>query len=140
MKFLGRKMPYGQSYVPADDISFDKSMKIRADDYVVIEHIRGRNYPFLQKFMVLINKVFDNLPEKYSHYKNETELRNALVFEAGHYDTFKDLKGNVIRVPKSVSYDKIPDDHEFEQIYNDVLDIVYLMFDSEFIEKHLTGF
>jgi len=140
MKFLGRKLPYGHSYTPADDEAFDKSRKVPPDEYVVIEYVRGRNYPFLQKFMVMTQIAFDNLPEKFGHFKNKDELRKALIFEAGHYNIRKDMKGNVVREPKSISYDSIPDDIEFEQIYNDVLDIVYAMFDSEFVDKHLINF
>ncbi len=139
MKLLGKKI-YGQTYLPAGDEAFEKSVKIPEGELVVIEYIRGRNYPFLQKFMVLTKIAFDNLPEKFGHFRNREEFRKALIFEAGHYDIRKDMKGNEVREPKSISYDSIPDDIEFEQIYNDVLDIVYLMFDSEFIEKHLTGF
>ena len=116
MKFLLVKK--GIYLIPATDADKEKFCKVGQGEFVQGEFNKKRNYKFLQKFFVLINIGFENQDFE----KNIGLYREKVMIQVGCCDTFFLDNGQINFKAKSISYDAIPDDQEFERIYNLAVD------------------
>jgi hypothetical protein len=67
--------------------------------------------------MALLNLTYEHLPEKYARsYASFEQFRYAVALEAGHCESFVSLQGEITTLPKSISYDAIPDDVKFGKV------------------------
>ncbi len=102
---------------PAYDDDKEKLKKLKPNQVVEIDLKVKRNYKHLQKFMVLINLVFENQEV----YSNKEDLRHDLLVECGYYvEVINAFSGEVRRVARSISFAKM-EQHDFDKLYNDVL-------------------
>lgn len=89
-----------------------------------------RNYPFLQKFMVMIGVIHDALPEPESIVIKGREIqpistkdstREFLTVAAGYRDVYGYPDGKVRVRAKSIAYENMKEE-EFEKLYSAVID------------------
>lgn len=79
--------------------------------------VKPRSYKHLCLAMALLTVTFEHLPEKYAKsFATFDQFRKAVALESGHSEAFITLNGEVKEVPKSISYDAIPDDVEFGRV------------------------
>ena len=120
---------------PAYNSDYDKIKKLKFGEEYQCEVLQPRNIKFHRKFFALINMVFDNQEQ----YKNSDRLRKDLIIEAGFYDEWIDIHGEIKREAKSISFGNMSEE-EFEKLYSAVIDEVvkHFHFDREDIIENLT--
>jgi hypothetical protein len=104
-------------FIPADEPSQAVMKKYPVGGVFKADVVKPRSYKFHKLCMALLNLTFENLPLKYAQSYPVFEMfRKAVALESGHSEAFVTLQGEIITVPKSISYDAIPDDVEFGQV------------------------
>ena len=74
--------------------------------------------------MALLTLTYEHLPERYAmSYPSFDTFRYAVAKEAGHCEAFVTLQGEIVEIPKSISYDAVPDDVEFGRIMASMMTI-----------------
>ena len=75
----------------------------------------SRKQESLGLFFALLNCVFDQMNEACLRvYPTETQLRMAILINVGWHETVVDMvTGEARLIPKSLSYDKLPDERVF---------------------------
>jgi hypothetical protein len=110
--------------IPVYDSDYQEKKKLKIGEVYEATIILQRNYEFLKKFMALIKLCFENLPEHYSAiYKDFNSLRYAITVESGYWEEKILLSGEVQKVAKSISFEKM-DNSEFQDLYNKAIDVV----------------
>jgi len=94
---------------------FDK-MKT-AVDYIA-NITMPRNLKFHKKYFSLVNALFD-MQERYD---DPQVFRKLLTVAAGHFDNVMLPNGRSILMPKSIAFEKMPED-EFEGFYSKTIDV-----------------
>ena len=87
---------------PAYNSDYDKVKKLKAGEEYVCEVKQPRNIRFHRKFFALINMIFDNQEV----YNNADRLRKDLIIEAGFYEEWVDVHGEIKREADSISFAK----------------------------------
>lgn len=101
-------------FVPADEPSAEACKKFKQGHAYRADVVKPRNYKHHKLCMALLNLTYENLPEKYAQsYASFDQFRYAVALESGHSEAFVTLEGQILTVPRSISYDEIPDDAEF---------------------------
>jgi hypothetical protein len=101
------------------------------EDYELIKRIpqgaiiagkteKQRNYQFHRKLFAVLKIGYDNQ----ELYDNMELYRARVLIAAGHCDIIMLESGHANFIPKSISYEAIPDDHEFGILYNKVVEKV----------------
>lgn len=104
-------------FVPADQPSLDLTRRYKIGDVYRADVVKPRSYKFHKLCMALLNLTFEQLPERYAFtFPTFDTFRYAVAKEAGHCEAFIDLQGEIVTIPKSISYDAIPDDVEFGKV------------------------
>ena len=118
MKFnLSKKGIY---YIPATDLDRDKSNKIGQGELVEVEFKKNRNYLFHKKFFVLLNIGFENQDKE----QNFALYRAKIMIQIGCCDVILLDNGSANFIPWSISYDSMPDNNTFEEVYNKAVDYI----------------
>lgn len=108
----------------ADEPSASLLRKYKVGDVYRCDIVKPRSYRHHKLCMALLNLTFENLPLKYAQsYPTFDMFRKAVALESGHSDAFVTLQGEIREVPKSLSYDAIPDDVEFGKIMSAMMTI-----------------
>jgi hypothetical protein len=111
-------------FVPSDQPSLELMRKLKVGDVYRADVVKPRSYQHHKLCMALLSLTFENLPERYSlTYPTFDMFRYAVAKEAGHCEAFVDLQGEITTIPKSISYDAIPDDVEFGKIMASMMTI-----------------
>jgi hypothetical protein len=106
-----------QGFVPADEPSLEAARKYKIGEVYRAEVVKPRSYRHHKLCMALLNLTYQTLPECYAMtFPTFDTFRYAVAKEAGHCEAFIDLQGEIVTVPKSISYDAIPDDVEFGKV------------------------
>jgi len=117
-----RRTPQG--FEPADQPSLETAQKYKIGQIYRAEVVKPRSYQHHKLCMALLSLTFENLPERYAMtYPTFDTFRYAVAKEAGHCEAFIDLQGEIVTVPKSISYDAVPDDVEFGRIMASMMTI-----------------
>lgn len=104
-------------FVPADEPSQGMMRKYKVGNVYRADVVRPRSYQHHKLCMALLSLTFENLPDRYAKsYPTFDGFRYAVAKESGHCEAFVDLQGEITTIPKSISYDAIPDDVEFGQV------------------------
>lgn len=110
--------------VPADEPSTTLLRKYKVGEVYRVDIVKPRSYKHHKLIMALLNLTFENLPEKYARsYPSFDMFRYAVALESGHAEAFVSLQGEITTVPKSISYDAIPDDVEFGRIASSMMTV-----------------
>jgi len=90
----------------------------RVGDVVKTKMSKPRNGKHHRKAFALFNFIFENQDK----YKSLEDLLVEIKLKAGHYKEHITTKGEMIYVPKSISFSKMEQD-EFDVFYNKSIDI-----------------
>lgn len=104
-------------FVAADEPSLSLLRRYKVGEVYRADVVKPRNYQHHKLCMALLNLTFEHLPEKYARsYPTFNLFRYAVALECGHAESFVSLQGEILTLPKSISYDAIPDDVEFGRV------------------------
>jgi hypothetical protein len=98
-------------FAPADEESRLLGRKFKRDQVYRAEIVKPRSYQHHKLCFAMLNLTFDN-QDRYANFEN---FRKAVAMAAGHCDEFHTLDGEVIKTPKSISFDTL-DEVEFTQV------------------------
>lgn len=111
-------------FVAADEPSMTLLRKYKVGEAYRADVVKPRNYQHHKLCMALLNLTFEHLPEKYARsYPTFDMFRYAVALEAGHSEAFVTLDGQILTIPKSISYDAIPDDVEFGRVMGSMMTV-----------------
>ena len=102
---------------PSTTEDFEKIMKPKSDE-LIIEIKQKRNVKFHRKFFALLNYVF----ERQEKYKNIEDLRVEVLLRSGEYHEHLTLKGEIIYMPNSMSFNSMKQ-ADFDQFYSNAIDV-----------------
>lgn len=119
MKFQLAKR--GIYFIPATEQDKEKAVKIGQGEIVDVKYSTNRNALFHRKYFALLNIGFENQDEVINF-----ELYRAKVLIAiGYCDFIFTETGQINYIPKSISYESLPDNNDFERlVYNPSLDYI----------------
>ena len=126
---------YGYVLAPVDEVSAESIAKLKKEEFTVpLSPVRCPK--FHKKYFALINLAFENQ----EFYKDLNQFRKIMEMKSGYFDIVPTDKG-VVYLPKSISFDKMPQS-EFEELYSKVLDevIKLLNCDENDLLNQLVGF
>jgi len=104
-------------FVPADEPSLTLLRKYKVGEVYRADVVKPRSYQHHKLIMALLNLTYENLPEKYSRsYASFNQFRYAVAMASGHSESYVSLEGEICTMPKSLSYEAIPDDVEFGKV------------------------
>lgn len=104
-------------FVAADEPSLELAKKFKLNSVYRAEIVKPRNYKFHKLTFALLNLTYENLPEKYARsYASFNQFRYAVAVASGHSESYVSLEGEICTMPKSLSYEAIPDDVEFGKV------------------------
>ena len=115
MKRIHIKKAY-QSLVPADQETLDYVNKLKYNEVYAVNISKARNYPLLQKYMVMIRKGYENTDIK-DEKGNSPSLREYRIIMQRRAKLFNEYGGE--KIDYSVAFDKMSED-EFEEVYSKV--------------------
>lgn len=121
-------------FIPAYDSDWEKAQKIKIGEIHKCSITKPRNLKHHKMFFGLINMVYDN-QERFQHIE---DLREQLIIEAGYFETYISLQGEVVRKAKSMSFASM-DQWEFQELYERIKDVICIHFriTSEQIEEEI---
>lgn len=103
--------------VAADEPSMALLRKYKVGEVYRADIVKPRSYKHHKLCMALLQMTYEHLPEKYAQsIPTFKKFRQAVALEAGHCEAFVTLNCEFTTVPKSLSYDAIPDDAEFGEV------------------------
>lgn len=118
MKFLTIKK--GFYLIPAFDCDLDVFKKIAVGETIECEYKSKRRYKNLQKFFVLLKIGFDNQDKE----QNIELYRARVLIGIGYCDIIYLEDGKINFIPKSISYDNMPNENDFLTIYNKAVEFI----------------
>lgn len=109
-------------FMPADDVQREvfEDARVPNGELVNITFTANRKYKFLQKYHVMIRATFD----MQDTYKILAQWRAVVTVGSGHCDFVPGKNGEIVAIPKSISYNSLPDEAEFQKIYEDALTFI----------------
>ena len=117
MKILLRKTHTG--FEPDSDLDKERCSKIGFGNIVQAEIKQPRNIQFHRKYFALLNLAFQN-QDKYEVFE---DFRIEVQLKCGHYQEHITTKGQIVYVPKSVSFSSM-DELQFGVLYEKAIDII----------------
>ena len=104
-------------FMPADQSSSELARKFKQGEVYRADVVKPRSYKHHKLCFALLNLTYENLPEKYARsYASFDQFRYAVAEQSGHVESYVSLEGEIRTIPKSVSYDSVPDDVEFGNV------------------------
>lgn len=125
---------YDNTFKVAGDSDYQRLKKIKPMEMVLCEIKKPRNIKFHKLAFALFNMVFQNQ----ERYTNLEALRHDLTVEAGYYTEHTNLKGEVVKSAKSISFAKM-DNTEFSDYYESIIQtiVLHFNFDSDLIRQNV---
>ena len=123
--------------VPASDETREFIRKKKLGTGISGEFKQIRNYPFLKKYMALMNIGYDAFEPEIAEYKGQVveknfdRFRHDITIMAGYYTFTTDINGEVKAVAKSISFGNMSEE-EFSALYSKTIDVL--------LRKVLTGY
>ena len=96
-------------WIPADEESHEAWRKQKLGEVYRGKFSKPRNYKHHCLFICLLELTFENQ----ERYEDDRAFRRAVAYAAGWVDEFMDMDGVIHRVPKSYSYEELPDEDDF---------------------------
>lgn len=119
--FLKRTL---SGFMPADEPSEAVTRMYKIGEVYRADVVKPRSYKHHCLAFALLTLTFQNLPERHSRsFASFDQFRKAVAMEADHTESFVSLNGEILTVPKSLSYDSIPDDVEFGKVFSAMMTI-----------------
>ena len=121
----------GNVLIPADPAAEQFIASLKLGSGAAVEVKKARNIRFHRKFFSLLQLAFDiweptgeKMWKGVPIRKDFERFREDITILAGHYDVSYALDGSVKLTAKSISFANC-DEHEFESVYDSVLDVVW---------------
>lgn len=121
---------------PADIAEAERMGKMREGEEYLIRVSMPRNLRFHRKFRVLLQLVFDNLPEEIPAKTPDgkpivihsvEELHWHIKMQIGHYEQRVTLGGRITYEAKSTAFSAM-DEAEFQDYYSRAIDVILKYF------------
>lgn len=113
--FLKRTM---SGFVPADEPSRQDCAKYKQGEIYRADVVKPRSYQHHKLAFALLQMTFDNQDQ----YTNFELFRKAVAIEAGHVEELIKVDGEIIFLPKSLSYDAL-DEVEFTKVFGAMMTV-----------------
>ena len=110
----------GIALYPATDSDKAKFAKIGQGEICQVEFNRKRNTLFHRKFFALLNIGFEN-QDTFESFKI---YREYVLIAIGFCEVFVLPNGQTNYKANSISYEELPDNNDFEAVYNDTLNFI----------------
>jgi hypothetical protein len=111
-------------FVAADEPSLELCRKFKQGEVYRADVVKPRSYKHHKLCLALLNLTYDNLPERMARsYATFDQFRYAVAEESGHVESYVSLEGQIKTIPKSISYDVIPDDVEFGRVMSGMMTV-----------------
>ena len=121
----------GNHLIPVYASDLDNMKLLREGVFYLADVKEDRNPRFHKKFFALLKLTLDNLPEQMStDIQTTAKLLVELKAELGYYSEEHTRDGEIYRVLKSISFEKM-DNTEFRQFYSDCINVI--------LSKYLVG-
>jgi len=136
----------GAYLFPAYPEDTDAIKQMRPDEVYRVEAKMPRNVKFHRKYFVLLNLVFDNLPEDFSistpqgqtlHIRSVAELLWHIKMQLGWHEQRVTMGGRVTYEAKSISFGAM-DEAEFNDFYDRSIDVILKYFLPQTKREELT--
>jgi hypothetical protein len=114
----------------ADDESRDLWAKYKTGEIYRADVVRPRSYQHHKFSMALLRQTWLNLPERLE-WPTFDAFRLSIADAAGQVIEYTALDGTVKTMPRSLSYDSIPDDVEFGKVAAAMLSVCARLLDLE---------
>lgn len=125
-------------FVPADEPSLEACRKFKLGEAYRADVVKPRSYQHHKLCMSLLNLTYTNLPHDWERrYPTFDSFRYAIAEAAGHFLDYVTIEGECKRMPKSISYDAIPDDVEFGRVMGAMMTVCAKLLDMA--ESELAG-
>ena len=109
--------------MPAFEEDMELSKYVKQGNIITGKTERQRNYELHKKAFKVLSIGFEN-QERYDNFEH---YRSVILIAIGHCDVIILESGQANFIPKSISYEAIPDDYEFGIIYNKIVEKVASM-------------
>lgn len=128
--------------VPLHDSDLDLKKRLRVGSVVRCKVSNPRNYEHHKKFFALVRLTFDNLPlplvEKWN-IRNEYDMLRRFKRDLGYFTNTINEYGEHEIEYLSISFVAM-EQHEFEQFYNQCIDLVLLGIDKQDLITEIENF
>jgi hypothetical protein len=105
-------------FVPADEPSQDVWRKFKLGDAYRADVVKPRSYQHHKMAFALLNLTFMNQ----DRYQNFELFRKAVAIAAGHTEELVTVDGEIVNLPKSLSYDAL-DEIEFTKVFASMMTV-----------------
>jgi hypothetical protein len=99
-------------FSPADEPSEEVWRKFKLGEAYRADVVKPRSYQHHKMAFALLNLTFDN-QDRYEHFEH---FRKAVAIAAGHTEELVTVEGEILLLPKSLSYDAL-DEIEFSRVF-----------------------
>ena len=114
----------GSKLIPCTSEDKDKIANMPVGEPFQIRYVEIRNVRHHRLYFAFINKVFQNLPEKFDkNWPDVESFRRSMQMYAGYYDETISLKGETHLQPKSIAFDKL-DETAFSELHSKVRNVI----------------
>jgi len=102
-----------RGFIPSTEADEEITNRIALGEEAQVEFRKARNSQFHRKFFAMLKTVFENQTK----YSNLEDLLVEIKVRTGHYREHIAMSGEIIYLPKSISFEKM-DNIEFEKFYS----------------------
>ena len=113
--FLKRTL---SGFAPADEPSQEVMRKYKVGEVYRGDIVKPRSYQHHKLAFALLNLTYSN-QEKYDNFE---KFRKAVAIAAGHTEELITVDGEVLFLPKSISYDAL-DEVEFTKVFGAMMNV-----------------
>lgn len=107
-----------RGFEPADEPSLELWKKYKQGEVYRGDIVKPRSYQHHKLCFALLNLTYAN-QDRWSSFEN---FRKAIAIAAGHTEELLTVHGEIIRLPKSLSYDAL-DEVEFTQVFGAMMTV-----------------
>jgi len=107
-----------RGFEPADEPSMELWRKYKVGETYRADVVKPRSYQHHKLCFALLNLTYAN-QERWTDFES---FRKAIAIAAGHTEELVTVHGEIIRLPKSLSYDAL-DEVEFTQVFSAMMNV-----------------
>lgn len=107
-----------RGFEPADEPSKELCSKYKQGEVYRADVVKPRSYQHHKLCFALLTLTYQN-QERYTDFES---FRKAVAMASGHTEELMTVHGEIIRLPKSISYDAL-DEVEFTQVFGAMMNV-----------------
>jgi hypothetical protein len=105
-------------FIPADEPSLEVWRRFKLGESYRADIVKPRSYQHHKLCMALLNLTYMNQ----DRYQNFEPFRKAVAIAAGHTEELVTVDGEILKLPKSLSYDAL-DEIEFTKVFGAMMTV-----------------